>query len=306
MVAGATAISMLGAAGLLVVFGRDSYAADAVAAVALVPAVAYLAVALEPALVATVALMLTVFAGNWQYMHVPVPLDRLAWLGTLAGLGWRYLRGDPRFLRISVKPAHIVLLFAIAFAICSAAMSGTLTQSAGAVGILDDFGAVPFALFFLAPALYPTARKRNYLVIGLVTLGLYLGLIAWLEGTGHNSFVFPRYILNPNIGEHYGRARPVSRGSWGRLGPVRVRHGGIGRAPQLGISPGQSDCSTRLRAMCFGHTLHVDARSVAWCCVGDSRDFCGDAKSSSVPGARDGSSAFWRSSPTRVPTVGTQ
>ncbi len=187
--------------------GHGKYAAAAAIAACVLPFAAYLVIVTEPAITATLACMLTVFAGNWTYMHVPVPLDRLAWIGVLGSLGWRALAGDPRFQRLRVRGVHLVLMLTIAYAIGSAVIAGTITNGTAAVGLLDQFGLVPFLLFFFAPALYPGARERNYLLVGFVTLGVYLGFTAWAEGLSANTLVFPRYILNPAIGEHFGRAR---------------------------------------------------------------------------------------------------
>lgn len=187
--------------------GHDKYAAPAAIAACLLPFVGYWVIVMEPAITATLACMLTVFAGNWHYMHVPVPLDRLAWIGVLAALGWRALAGDPRFQRLRFRGVHLVLLLAMAYAISSSVVAGTITNSISIVDLLDQFGLVPFLLFFFAPVLFPGARERNYLLIGFVALGVYLGFTAWAEGLSVNSLVFPRYILNPAIGEHFGRAR---------------------------------------------------------------------------------------------------
>ncbi len=187
--------------------GHDRYAVAAAITACVLPLVAYLVIVIEPAITATIACILTVFAGNWHYMHVPIPLDRLAWIGVIGALGWRALGGDPRFERLRVRSVHLVLLLAMAYAISSAVIAGTITDGTSIVGLLDQFGMIPFLLFFFAPVLYPSARERNYLLVGLVVLGVYLGFTAWAEGLSVNGLVFPRYILNPAIGEHFGRAR---------------------------------------------------------------------------------------------------
>jgi putative inorganic carbon (hco3(-)) transporter len=197
----------LAAAAAIAASGHTKYAVVLGACVVAAPALTYLAITTEPAITASITTALTVFGGNWHYMHVPVPLDRVGWLATLAALAWRYMLKEQRFHGMQFRPVHAVLAFATAYAICSAVLSDTLTSTAGIVGILDTFGLVPFLLFFFAPAIFPTAKHRQYLVAALVVLGLYLGLTACFEGLSLNSLVFPRYILNPNIGEHYGRAR---------------------------------------------------------------------------------------------------
>lgn len=203
----ASALAAFVAAALLAADGHGNYALVAAIAACVLPAFTYLVLVLEPGITATVACALTIFAGNWHYMHVPVPLDRLMWIGVLAALGWRALGGDPRFQKLKVRRVHLVLMFAVAYAVCSSVVASTITNATSIVDLLDQLGIVPFLLFFFAPVLYPTGRERNYLIVGLVVLGAYLGFTAWCEGLSVNSLVFPRYILNPEIGEHFGRAR---------------------------------------------------------------------------------------------------
>jgi O-antigen ligase len=206
-VAIAAPLLALAAAMLLAAEGHTKYATFLGLSVAVLPVATYLAITVEPAITASLATILTVFGGNWHYMHVPVPLDRLAWIAVLAGLGWRAMRGDHRFTKLRFRRVHCVLLAAVLYAVCSAALSGTLANGTSIVALLDTLGIVPFLLFLLAPAVYPTDRERNYLIVALVAVGVYLGLTAWFEGLSITSLVFPRYILDPNIGEHFGRAR---------------------------------------------------------------------------------------------------
>jgi N-acetylglucosaminyldiphosphoundecaprenol N-acetyl-beta-D-mannosaminyltransferase len=45
------------------------------------------------------------------------------------------------------------------------------------------------------------------LLVGFVVLGIYLAATALFEVGGHWSLVFPKYIANPALGTHFGRAR---------------------------------------------------------------------------------------------------
>ena len=119
----------------------------------------------------------------------------------------RHTRGDGLWGLPRLTFTHWVLVAAAAWALVSAARAGTLTQSAGVFGLLDRFGFVPFAMFFVAPLAFATERQRSILLGTLVALGAYLGLTALFESVGLRALVFPGYISDPAVGIHFGRAR---------------------------------------------------------------------------------------------------
>ncbi|TWT89700.1 O-Antigen ligase [Pseudobythopirellula maris] len=70
------------------------------------------------------------------------------------------------------------------------------------------------ASFWIPATLYLAVRGERldasgvrWLLGALVALGVYLGVTALLETAGVWSLVFPRYIADPELGLHYGRAR---------------------------------------------------------------------------------------------------
>jgi putative inorganic carbon (hco3(-)) transporter len=183
--------------------GLDPFVGAVVGMAAAAAAVSCLMV-LEPALILTIALLLSVFSGNWSYMGVPIPLDRVAMACGIATVLIRSLQeGDgPR-----VRPVHCLMLLLLLYAVGSAAWSQTLTQHGPAFALLDRLGLVPFLLFLVAPVAFRTPEQRRILAIGLVILGAYLGLTALFEATGVTSLVAPSYILDPTLGIHVGRSR---------------------------------------------------------------------------------------------------
>lgn len=92
----------------------------------------------------------------------------------------------------------------------------TLLALAGAVGqpfnaetwsLLASKFIVPFALFHLAGRVFTEEnRLRKFEVFGLVVLG-YLSFTAIAFLLGLNSLIFPRFILDQNLGFHADRAR---------------------------------------------------------------------------------------------------
>ena len=206
------ALAALG--GLALVIGASRLnshgATDAVGIVGMLAAVAlvYLVCTAEPVYIFTLAIVLTPFAGNWQQLHVPGPAapDRLLFvIGTLSVLLRCYVTGSlprPRF-----GASHAVMALAVAYAAVSAEASHELVHKGPGLLLIETFGVLPFVTFWLGPVIFPTQRERAILLRALVLMAAYLGLTALFETTGPKALVFPRYILNPNVGLHFGRAR---------------------------------------------------------------------------------------------------
>jgi O-antigen ligase len=66
---------------------------------------------------------------------------------------------------------------------------------------------VPYGMFFLAGVVFVNPRAiRCFEVFCLLALG-YLSLVSIASLTGARELIFPRYILNPDLGIHLDRAR---------------------------------------------------------------------------------------------------
>ncbi|MBV9465865.1 MAG: O-antigen ligase family protein [Solirubrobacterales bacterium] len=160
---------------------------------------------LEPALWLSATISATMFSGNWGLLGVPIPLDRVCFGLTFATLALRTPL-DASF-RLRLRPVHVAMGLALAYVIVSAAVSGTLRSHDGLFALLDRFGLVPFVAFTIAPVVFRTRRERTVLLVVLAISGAYLGLTALFETVGLHALVFPKYILDPNVGIHAGRAR---------------------------------------------------------------------------------------------------
>ena len=73
--------------------------------------------------------------------------------------------------------------------------------------LFDRFGVAPFLMFTIAPLAFPTERTGRSSSAPWSRSGGYLGLTALFETVGPHALVFPRYITNPDLGYHVGRAR---------------------------------------------------------------------------------------------------
>ncbi len=136
--------------------------------------------------------------------------------------------------RLRTRGVHLLLVAILAWTAYSALFAGTLTVKDPFFALLDYLGIVPFALFWVAPAAFPGPRERRILLTTLVGVGLYLGATAFFETIGPSALVFPRYIMDPSVGIHWGRARgPFVEAAGKRALAVRVRGRRGGRDPAV-------------------------------------------------------------------------
>jgi putative inorganic carbon (hco3(-)) transporter len=153
-----------------------------------------------------VGLVLSVFSGFWPNIGSPLPLDRIFFAGGFVLLclgfdgwvGWRRWRW---------RSVYGVMAATAAYASLSALMTGSLTTADGFFALLDRLGVVPFLLVLVVPVAFGTRRQRDMLLATLVFVGAYLGFTAIAEGLNVKALVYPRYIIDPHVGIHYGRTR---------------------------------------------------------------------------------------------------
>ena len=182
----------------------------------------------------------------WHYRLGPLPLtlDRLLLVGLLAAFVAQW-----RWGRIEAKPwTGCDWLLAVLLAVLTA--STLVSGQPDVVGANSVSPLWRLAMSFLVPAaLYWIARQaplsyrqwRGWLVV-MSLLGLYLAGTALAEITQHWSWVFPRYIADPALGIHFGRARgpELNSASLGVfltacLWSAWTLRGQVGRAWQLAI-----------------------------------------------------------------------
>ncbi len=162
------------------------------------------AVLVSPAVTISAGIALEVFSGQFSQLGSPVGIDRVVVVaGIVAAVARDVRRRDGR---LRVSGVHVLLLAIGAYGLISALFAEQLVSNA-VFGLVDYLGLLPFALFFIAPAAFPTERERNILLSTLVGVGLYLGITAVLETTGPASLIVPGYIADPSVGIHFGRAR---------------------------------------------------------------------------------------------------
>ncbi|MFT4034188.1 MAG: O-antigen ligase family protein [Patulibacter sp.] len=95
----------------------------------------------------------------------------------------------------------------MAYAIGSIVVLGDVADFASWFRLLDNYSVVAFLFFVLAPWAFDTHRRQRVFLASLMIVAAYLGFTGVMEGLGLREFVFPRYISDPAVGIHYGRAR---------------------------------------------------------------------------------------------------
>jgi len=127
---------------------------------------AVLARRLTPAQVLCAGAALAVLSGNWGLLGMPFGIDRLVVLAGVAATLVAAAR-DPE-LRLVARPVHLALAATSAWAVCSALLAGTLSNTVAIYSLMDRFGIVPFLAFFVAPYAFRTLAARLALVKTLV------------------------------------------------------------------------------------------------------------------------------------------
>lgn len=170
--------------------------------------IAYVVWVVPPSWSISAGLALTMFGSNWQQLGLPpsVAPDRIILTLALVAIAVR-ARGARERPPVRLRPLHGLMYVAGAYAIGSAIAVGTLTTKSGFFDLLDRMQIFHWIVFILAPTAFTTAKDRRVLLGTLVGMGIYLGFTGIFEIIGPHALVFPRYINNPKIGIHFGRAR---------------------------------------------------------------------------------------------------
>ena len=148
------------------------------------------------------------FYRGWSFLQLPgmpnVGPDRLIWLALLGivFVSWAFGR-DQGFRLTSVEGAMALFL---AVTIYSAVRVGAFADR-DAVGDFLGRHFIPLTLFVVARFLTREEKQVRQLLIAAALMAIYLGFTAICENYKLTAFVFPRYIMNPDIGTHFGRAR---------------------------------------------------------------------------------------------------
>jgi O-antigen ligase len=205
----ALALVVAGAARFAAELGtvEDRYAELALLGLALV-VLLHLTLTVDPAWLLSAGIVSTMFAGNWHLLglNASVGPHRVLLGAALLAL---LLRAPPARDRppLQLDGVHFVLAAALAYALISAILVGSLDEDNAQFVLLDQFGLLPFLIFTVGPVAFATDRQRMILLGSVVAVGAYLSVTALLEKLELYDLVVPSYIGDPAVGQHFGRAR---------------------------------------------------------------------------------------------------
>ncbi len=145
---------------------------------------------------------------NAKYGPLPLTLDRIILLGLIGTFAyqWRYggLRLRP-LTRADWMLAAMLALFTVSTLLSGQPkVGGEVTSKWGR--LVTSF-LIPALLYGIIRQVDITRRDWSRMLAALVVLGFYLACTGALEVAERWAFVFPRYISDPNLGIHFGRAR---------------------------------------------------------------------------------------------------
>ena len=113
--------------------------------------------------------------------------------------------------RVILPITKIEIMMILFCVVCLVSMikAGTMFEEEKGL-VLRDFlngYAIPFSIFFLTKHIVNSEEKIKRLFQFLFILCIYLAFTGIFEHFHLRALVFPRYIMDPNIGIHWGRAR---------------------------------------------------------------------------------------------------
>ena len=178
--------------------------------VALLPAMAYFAVRLDPSYIVSAGLGLSVFSGNWSSLGSPIGLDRIVIVAGIALAVYRRRQSGEPFPRSPIR-LFIAMALLSFYAIGSALWSDTLFVKTSAFALLDQLGVIPFVLFAAAPLVFETERQRSVLVGTLTLVAAYL---AELQFSRRRVPVAPFYLGTSTIRRSGSTTTALADRSW--------------------------------------------------------------------------------------------
>ncbi|MCA9238687.1 MAG: O-antigen ligase family protein [Planctomycetales bacterium] len=145
---------------------------------------------------------------NLHLGPLPITLDRVMLAGLMGLVAWRWHTGKLTPARIGGAEWALAatLVWLTLSALVSRPGADVHLPSSPMWRLLFSFWA-PALLLFAVRAAKESSRNALLFLAGLALLGGYLAVTAIAETAGAWAFVFPRYIADPELGLHFGRAR---------------------------------------------------------------------------------------------------
>ncbi len=149
----------------------------------------------------------TVFGPDFFHVDGPIQLslDRLLWFGmfALAAIGWRM--GDIRVP--SLHRVDWLVIGIVGWTFVSAVANEHQTTGTPPIARWLFYVLMPAGMYTVARMIDISSRDVRWMLAGSIVLGLYLAATALLEIYGYHSMVYPKFIVDAEIWQFYGRGR---------------------------------------------------------------------------------------------------
>jgi exopolysaccharide biosynthesis WecB/TagA/CpsF family protein len=158
-------------------------------------------------------LLVVSYALGHEFWHarigpLPITFDRALLIGLLAAFAMHWRFGSLSLRSMTGSDWALVVILVLLCA--SAALSGQPDITDGVTskwGRLMTSFVLPAIVYVVVRQLPIVCRDWSRMLAALVALGIYLAGTSICEVSGLWTFVFPRYIADPSLGIHFGRAR---------------------------------------------------------------------------------------------------
>ncbi|MFI4875736.1 MAG: O-antigen ligase family protein [Blastopirellula sp. JB062] len=135
---------------------------------------------------------------------INLSIDRLALVGLVAAFVVQWKLGKVQLRPLVTVDYVLAALMTVIFVNCCFLPWGGESQ------IIQHFlngYLIPLTIYAIARNLDYSERSVRHVLIFFVLFGIYLAATGVMEGLGQYRFLFPRYIADPEVGLHFGRAR---------------------------------------------------------------------------------------------------
>ena len=145
---------------------------------------------------------------SFDVAGVTLTIDRLLVAGLCMAWAAQWRMGKLKLNKLNLADWSLLTFVAwLTFSMLTHDWSGVSGAGTPVPQHLINGYLIPLALFWVARQSNLTERNVTWVLLGLAGFGIYLALTGLAEAAGAWALVFPRYIADPEIGLHFGRAR---------------------------------------------------------------------------------------------------
>lgn len=136
---------------------------------------------------------------------VQISIDRVIWIGLLVVAAIRWRMGQLQLSRLN--RVDWILLVLAGWLLVGALRGGPVPTGSSPLARWLFYIAMPAGMYFVCRCVQPTSSELRWLGTAMLALGTYLSVTAILEVSGWHGLVFPRFIVDPQAWEFFGRGR---------------------------------------------------------------------------------------------------